>query len=102
MTVQDTVHLDSEQFKSWVTINKARLLAAGSQVRCIVLPHDLKVPIAEAFMRGHMKGFVTHAVHKKRLYEYLDGTRVIFAPSLPFGRGWFVLEFIAATTPEVS
>lgn len=98
--IEGRIHLDVEQFKLWITLNKARLLKVGSHVHCIVLPSELEMPILTAFMQGHLNGFLTHAMHRKKLREYLDGTRVMFTDRLGLGRGWFVLDSVAAPEPS--
>lgn len=98
--VEGRIHLDVEQFKLWITLNKARLLAIGSHVHVIVLPSELEMPILTAFMQGHLNGFMTHGMHKKKLREYLDGTRVMFTDRLGLGSGWFVLDANPAPLPD--
>ncbi len=98
--VVGTIELDVPQFKSWITINKARLLEVGSHVHVIVLPSELEIPILTAFMKGQLNGFMTHGMYKKKLREYLDGTRVMFTDRLGLGSGWFVLDSESAPIPS--
>ncbi len=98
--VVGTVVLDVPQFKLWITLNKARLLEVGSHVHVIVLPAELEIPILTAFMKGELNGFLTHGMYRRKLREYLDGTRVMFTDRLSLGRGWFVLDKDSAPVPS--
>lgn len=101
MTVVGSVALQVPEFKHWVIQGKKQLADVGSYVHTIVLPDDMELLVAQAFMQGKLNGFVTHNVDRKgKLREYLDGTKVMYTNRLSLGRGWFVLDKSPAPVPS--
>ncbi len=101
MTVQGHIALQVPEFKHYITASKAGYAAHGSHVHTIVLPADMEVMIAQAFMQGKLYGFVTHNVDRHgTLREYLDGTKVMYTDRLTLGRGLFVLDQSPAPIPS--
>ena len=101
MTVQGSIALQVPEFTHYVKASKAGYAAHGSHVHTIVLPADMEVLIAQAFMQGKLNGFVPHNVDRKgKLREYLDGTKVMYTDRLTLGRGLFVLDSVPAPVPS--